>query len=285
MQLRTTADGASPSHQTPTSLHEEIDALPVHGGAPSPYTGKMVLDLWHTCKFYLGLLTTVLVILAWTTNLVAKPMATIFGGSVTLLGMGIAYFNYSRNKQQGYIPVPITNIAEHLPGSMLAVLLADDPHNEAVIHAAIDNAHGQPVDLFCILVRRKPVRLRAFLNIMIPITTINKPEALLAKLSTWHKRRRSPAATYTTQKPDVIAHIWQVIHPSDLIISSENASLFEEINPDRIRYEVTPDGRIAHLLKSRGKSRQLQEDRHLVQRLSSPHLKQAFPHGCVWLEC
>jgi len=48
----------------------------------------MVLDLWHTCKFYLGLLTTALVVLAWTTKLVAKPMATLFGGSVTLLGMG-----------------------------------------------------------------------------------------------------------------------------------------------------------------------------------------------------
>ena len=76
-----------------------------------------------------------LVIVAWSTNLVAKPMATIFGGSVTLLGMGIAYFNYARKKQQGYDPGPITHIAEHLPGSMLAVLLADDTHNEAVMHA------------------------------------------------------------------------------------------------------------------------------------------------------
>src|SRR6266702_7912562 len=31
---------------------------------PSPYTGRMVLNLWHTCKFYLGLLTTALVVLA-----------------------------------------------------------------------------------------------------------------------------------------------------------------------------------------------------------------------------
>src|SRR5258707_10196557 len=96
--------------------------LPEDGPAPSPYTRRMVLDLWHTCKFYLGLLTTALVVLAWTTNLVAKPMATIFGGSVTLLGMGIAGFTYSRKKQQGHVPVPITHIEEHLPGSMLAVL-------------------------------------------------------------------------------------------------------------------------------------------------------------------
>jgi hypothetical protein len=59
----------------------------------------MVTGLWQTCKFYLGLLTTALVVLAWTTNLVAKPMATIFGGSVTLLGMGIAFFSYAHKKQ------------------------------------------------------------------------------------------------------------------------------------------------------------------------------------------
>lgn len=32
--------------------------------------------------------------------------------------------------------------------------------------------------------------------------------------------------------------------------TTENTSLFEEINPDRIRYELTPDGSVAHLLKS-----------------------------------
>ena len=97
----------------------------------------MVLDLWHTCKFYLGLLTTALVVLAWTTNLVAKPLATIFGGSVTLLGMGIAFFTYTRKKQQGHVPVPITHVEEHLPGSILAVLMPDTTHNEAVIRSAI----------------------------------------------------------------------------------------------------------------------------------------------------
>jgi hypothetical protein len=45
-------------------------------------------------------LTTALVILAWTTNLVAKPMATIFGDSVTLLGMGIAFFTSPRKIHQ-----------------------------------------------------------------------------------------------------------------------------------------------------------------------------------------
>jgi amino acid transporter len=40
--------------------------------------------------FYVGLLTSAMVFLAWCVNLFAKPLATLFGGSVTLVGMMIA---------------------------------------------------------------------------------------------------------------------------------------------------------------------------------------------------
>jgi len=55
---------------------------------------------------------------------------------------------------------------------------------------------------------------------------------------------------YRLQEPQALERIWLVVHPHDIVISPENTSLFGEINPDRIRYEVTPDGRVAHLLKS-----------------------------------
>jgi amino acid transporter/nucleotide-binding universal stress UspA family protein len=41
-------------------------------------------------NFYLGLLTSAMVLVAWGINLFAKPLATLFGGSVTLLGMAVA---------------------------------------------------------------------------------------------------------------------------------------------------------------------------------------------------
>lgn len=247
-----TLQGTTPSAQTPVSFDEGTDTgtLPAGGVVPSPYTGRMVLDLWHTCKFYLGLLTTVLVVLAWTTNLVAKPMATIFGGSVTLLGMGIASFTYSRKKHQGYVPVPITHVEEHLPGSILAVLLADNRHNEAVIRAAIENANGKLVT-FLYLGHAKAYQAPRLFEFHDPYyddqqarSTFGKAEHLAQKAKIVRR------FVYRQLEPDAIAHIWQVVHPRDLIISSENASLLEEINPDRIRYEMTADGRIAHLLKS-----------------------------------
>jgi amino acid transporter/nucleotide-binding universal stress UspA family protein len=41
--------------------------------------------------FWVGLFTSALVVLAWGINLIEKTKATLFGGSVTLVGFGIAY--------------------------------------------------------------------------------------------------------------------------------------------------------------------------------------------------
>jgi amino acid transporter len=225
--------------------------VPANLPSPSPYTGRMVLNFWHTCKFYLGLLTTALVLLAWTTNLVAKPMATIFGGSVTLLGMGIAFFTYARKKQQGHVPVPITHVEEHLlPGSILAVLMADNTQNDAVIRSAIDNAHGKPVTFLYLGHARayKAPRLFEFHDPYYDDQQARQTFGTAEHLA--QKAKIARRFVYRLQEPEVVERIWQVVHPRDLVISPENTSLLEEINPDHIRYEVTPDGRVAHLLKS-----------------------------------
>ena len=40
--------------------------------------------------FYVGVLTSVMLLVAWVVNLFAKPLATLFGGIVAIVGMGIA---------------------------------------------------------------------------------------------------------------------------------------------------------------------------------------------------
>lgn len=41
--------------------------------------------------FFIGIMTSILVIVAWGVNLYSKPLATIFGGSVTVVGMIVAF--------------------------------------------------------------------------------------------------------------------------------------------------------------------------------------------------
>jgi len=42
---------------------------------------------------------------------------------------------------------------------------------------------------------------------------------------------------YQRQAPNIEAHVWQVIHPQDTVITAEDSDRFSNINPDRIRYD------------------------------------------------
>src|SRR5207247_1444172 len=115
---------------------------------------------WKRLDFWLGVLTTLLVILAWSISIVSQPLATTFGCSVALAGMAVAYVNYVR----GRAPVVTPYLEGRMPESLLAVLAAGDQRH-------------------------------------------------------------------------------------DVVRTAEHAEHFDEINPDRIRYELTPRWKIAHLLK------------------------------------
>jgi hypothetical protein len=146
--------------------------------------------------------------------------------------------------------VPITHIEEHLPGSILAVLVADNTHNEALIRSAIQNAHGKPVT-FLYLGHAKPSQAPRLFEFHDPYYDDQQARRTFGTAE--HLAQKAKIArrfVYRQQEPEALEDIWQVVHPRDLVISPENTSLVVEINPDRIRYEVTPDGRVAHLLKS-----------------------------------
>jgi amino acid transporter len=64
---------------------------------PAHRTGRLT--------FVTGVLTTILVIVAWATNLVAKPLATLFGGGLTLAGLLIAAITYSLRHKRGRAPI------------------------------------------------------------------------------------------------------------------------------------------------------------------------------------
>src|SRR5262249_9031448 len=99
--------------------------------------------------YWLGVLTTVLVTTAWLVNLVAKPLATLFGGGLTVLGLliGLATYHYSRSREPVVFPFqhrperPVVPIAggRRLPGCQVLAVLPHDPEPaEAVVAAAVE---------------------------------------------------------------------------------------------------------------------------------------------------
>ncbi len=235
---------------TPALSGLEPDAI-AHLAAPARTWRLHLSHFWHSVDFWLGILTTCLVILAWSTNLVAKPLATVFGGSVTLFGMGIALSNYLLTKKQGRLPVVVTtSVTRRMPGSVLAVLTAENGRNSAIIRTAVDISDGRPV-VFLYLGEPKPVRTPRIFEMVDPYLEDPKAKEYFGKAeSLAQKAKIQRSFVYREQKPEAVARVWHTIHPRDIVISADKASDIEDVSPDRIRYEITAHGKVAHLLKT-----------------------------------
>ncbi len=114
-------------------------------------------ERWGKLPFAVGVLTTVLVTGAWVTNLFAKPLATLFGGGITVVGMAIAVITYYLEQHHGLPAVfPHIHREQHplvmidrarrmRPCQVVAVL----PHHlgeaDALVDAAAVAAAGLPV--------------------------------------------------------------------------------------------------------------------------------------------
>ncbi|GCF11049.1 APC family permease [Dictyobacter arantiisoli] len=212
-------------------------------------------SLWFKINFGLGILTTVIITIAWATNLVNKPLATAFGGGVAVLGMALAYYNYSRRQKQGMVPVPVvlTRLMESRAGATLAILSPGHPHqNGAVVRAAVNNADDQHPILFVYMAGKKQrTTTPQMMEIIDPYLddpeakeTFSKAEGLVLKAKVPNRHY-----IYLQEDPSLAPQVWQLVHPRDTLIAVENDDQLKDINPDRIRYELTPDGKVAHLLK------------------------------------
>jgi hypothetical protein len=79
---------------------------------------------------------------AWATNLFGKPLATIFGGALTAVGMGVAalHFRY----QQVRHPIVFLDTPVPAPRSSLVILTPHDERNRVVVQDALASADTHP---------------------------------------------------------------------------------------------------------------------------------------------
>ncbi len=202
--------------------------------------------IWPHVDFGLGILTTGLVGLAWVVSLIAKPEAALFGGTVALLGLGVAYVNYMR---QGRPPMAVSTLEGRLSESVLAVLLPGDRLNTQVVEAAVREARDKPV-VFLYVGEPRVDPLPQPFEIVDPYLDDVPAKATFSKAETLARKARiTRRFLYRRGESSMTATVWQVLQPRNVILSEAVAAQVHNINPDRIRYELTPDGKIAHLLK------------------------------------
>ena len=201
-----------------------------------------------TFNFYLGIFTTLLVLTAWSTNLVAKPLATAFGGSVSLVGMAIAFTNYRLHRKKGRIPVVVTGIEQDFPGAVLAVLTAGSQANEAVIQSALHNPQRKPV-VFLYLGEGASNRKPELFRLVEPHLLDEQAKKDLGRANYLAQEAKIESRfLYRHREPGAIYRVWQEMHPQDTIIAQEQMPQVQSIHPKRTYEEAASDGRVMHLL-------------------------------------
>jgi amino acid transporter len=152
-------------------------------------------------RLLLGVLTTILVALGWFTNFFAKPLATLFGGTLTLLGLGVAWLTRRLARRRGrpavyaylhrpWNPFVMVRRGRRLPDVAVAAVLPADPREASrVVAKAAAAADGGDV-LFVYSATAGHDREPGFLEILHPYLEDQAAQDALAAAEAEGSRRK-----------------------------------------------------------------------------------------------
>ena len=214
--------------------------------------------------FALGVLTTVLVTVAWLTNLVAKPLATAFGGGVTVIGLLIAAATYTLGRRRGRPFVfphvlrqgyPVLFLARgrraHPPATVLAIL----PRQASQIAALVGAAHTAAANGPIVFVQRgtsdPPDRAPRLFEIVNPYledeaaqAAFSQAEGLARRQGLNHRYLYLPA----TAPPTAVAEFWRTLRPTEVVAVAGDEDLLSGIPNVRVERTSADGVSIVHLL-------------------------------------
>ena len=210
---------------------------------------------WPELKYYLGFLTTALVFVAWLTNLVGKPLATTFGGGLTMLGLAVAVLHY--RYQSVRYPVVFLDTPRRIPGVRLVVLTADKRQSKAAIEAAMADAKAH-LPTFLYLAAPSHLPPPRLFEIRDRFALDEDAQAMLSRA----KRRCTEEGIqgrylYAVGGARQVFDIASLVRPDEVVAEAETAKRITNtragpsegglaLSPDYVRYHTIDGIRVAH---------------------------------------
>ncbi len=224
---------------------------------------------WSSGKialFAVGVLTTVLVVAAWSVNLVAKPLATEFGGGLTAIGLvaGLATYRYGRSRRPSVFPVPFrpqraaASIASALgnrpsAGEVLVILPHDQLAAEAVLAEGARAAAGRGA-VFLYRGNRYPNQHHELLEVTDPYL---KDYAALDAFARAEKlaRNQVPHRRYVyvpgNLPREMVAEVWRTVSPKETVVTMEDQGMLPPMALDRVHRHVTDGTTVLHMFTAK----------------------------------
>jgi amino acid transporter len=201
---------------------------------------------WPQINFVLGLVTTLLVIAAWTTNLIVKRDATIFGGGLTVAGMAIAIWHYRHEERSGRNTIMPSWVTTYAPDTVLAIITAGTKHNREIVESALHWARGRKTLIYFltehphVLPERWQIELRAARD--------PEAQATFRMAKELADRTRTPIQVfYSAGDIRTAERAWRVTQSRDVVADPEVARKFGAIvNPSFISYRRQEGVQVAH---------------------------------------
>lgn len=209
-----------------------------------------VRGVWPDIRYYLGFLTTFLVCIAWATNLVAKIDATLFGGGVTLLGVGVAVAYNRYQRRAGTIPVFPLALLRPMPHSILVALPENGEHNREVIRAAVESANGHPL-VFTYLAEHAPKMESRPFEFADPYLFDKTAQRVLSRAASLAQRENVQAYfVYRVGGLKKLIDVWRAIRPDEIMAEAGATKSFSKIvSPEYVRFQEIDGVRVAHYVR------------------------------------
>lgn len=216
---------------------------------------RVWVRVWPELKYYLGFLTTALVFVAWVTNLIGKPLATTFGGGLTILGLAVAVLHY--RYQSVRYPVVFLDAPRRIPGVRLVVLTADKRQSKAAIEAAMSDAKAHP-PTFLYLAAASHLPPPRIFEIRDRFGLDEDAQAILSRAKRRCTEERIQGRyLYAVGGARQVFDIAAVVRPDEVVAEAETAKRITNthagvsdgglaLSPDYVRYHSVDGVRVAH---------------------------------------
>jgi amino acid transporter len=223
-----------------------------------------------TAIFVIGIATTILVVLAWTVNLVQKPQATAFGGGLTVIGLviGLMTYRYYRSRRPSVFPVSFrpqraaASIATALgnrpaAGEVLVILPHDQLAAEAVMRAAIHAAAGRGA-VFLYRGDRYPNQHHELLEVADPYLRDFSAHDAFARaemLARVHLNSRRYVYMPGSLPREMVGEVWRTVAPKETLVTVEDQGMLPPMAVDRVRRHTTDGITVLHMYTSKVRPR------------------------------
>jgi amino acid transporter len=226
------------------------------------YDRKARTTILQRAGFALGVVTTVAVIVAWCVNLVSKPLATEFGGGLTVIGLilGFGSYWYYRQRRPIVFPLPyrpnrpIIHLLAGMrlqPAEVMAILPHDHEVAEPLLEAAARAAHGRPV-VFVYRGDYIPETAEELMEVVDPYLKDFHAQDAFARAERLGRARGIRDRRYIyvpgNLPSSAMADVWRQLHPRETIVIDGEQDVLPPIALDRVRRHPVDGATVLHLI-------------------------------------